>query len=472
LEPPQFAELALTILSSAALFILASYEATFSVLSRSYLERLREANVPRAELMWKIHEPRHRLHLMARLGHGFCTAALALSLFFLLRSFFDARISALGVTVAVCLCVLFAASSAQRLRFLDDSEEWHVPRLTLLFIPLHFLLRPFTALAERLTSGDYTDEEFKAEKEEELRSLVESEGETGVLEEGERDMIEGVFGFHDRVVREVMVPRVDMAAVELGGTLSDLLATIHDTGHSRVPIYEDSLDSVKGIVYAKDLLQLIESRPELGGNSPLSLLVEGIPSATGEALRLLHEPYYVPETKKIDQLLRDLSVTRTRLAVVVDEYGGTAGLVTTEDLVEEIVGELQDEYDAEEALYHWQTPEEVLVVNPRMNIDELNDLLDSDLPSDGFDTLGGFIYDHLGHVPEAGQSIQVPDFEITIISVEGQRIQQVRMTRSAGDEAESANSDQQADGRPDGSAKDKESGGSNGAQRARANDRS
>ena len=113
LEPPQFAELALTILSSAALFILASYEATFSVLSRSYLERLREANVPRAELMWKIHEPRHRLHLMARLGHGFCTAALALSLFFLLRSFFDARISALGVTVAVCLCVLFAASSAQ-----------------------------------------------------------------------------------------------------------------------------------------------------------------------------------------------------------------------------------------------------------------------------------------------------------------------------------------------------------------------
>jgi CBS domain containing-hemolysin-like protein len=259
---------------------------------------------------------------------------------------------------------------------------------------------------------------------------VESEGETGVLEEGERDMIEGVFGFHDRVVREVMVPRVDITAVELGGTLADLLSTIRDTGHSRVPIYEESLDSILGVVYAKDLLQLIEKRTEFGGDSPLSFLVEGVPTTNGERLHLLHEPYYIPETKKIDQLLRELSVARTRLAVVVDEYGGTAGLVTTEDLVEEIVGDLQDEYDAEEALYHWQTADEVLVVNPRINIEELNDLLDSDLPSDGYDTLGGFIYDHLGHVPETGQSIAVPDFEITILAVEGQRIQQVQMTRT------------------------------------------
>jgi CBS domain containing-hemolysin-like protein len=261
---------------------------------------------------------------------------------------------------------------------------------------------------------------------------VESEGETGVLEEGERDMIEGVFGFHDRVVREVMVPRVDITAVEVDGTLGDLLTAIRDTGHSRVPIYDESLDSIRGIVYAKDLLQLIEV-PTLGGSSPLSLLVQGIPTASGETLHLLHEPYYVPETKKIDQLLRDLRAARTRLAIVVDEFGGTAGLVTTEDLVEEIVGDLQDEFDAEEELYHWQIPEQVLIVNPRINIEELNDLLDSDLSSDGFDTLGGFIYDHLGHVPKTGQRIQVPNFEITILAVEGQRIHQVEMKRIPGD---------------------------------------
>ena len=429
LEPPQLAELLLTVLSSAALFILASYEATFSVLSRSYLERMKEASLARAALMWKIYEPRHRLQLMARLGQGFFSSALALSLFFFLSAYFDARLSALGVTAAVSVCVLLTASAARRVRFEDESEDLHVPRITLLFVPLHTLLRPFTALAQRVAGGDYTDEEFKAEKEEELRSLVESEGETGVLEEGERDMIEGVFGFHDRVVREVMVPRVDITAVEENGTLGDLLATIRDTGHSRVPIYSESLDSIRGIVYAKDLLQLIEVHSELGSSSSLNLLVEGIPTAAGEPLHLLHEPYYVPETKKIDQLLRDLGASRTRLAIIVDEFGGTAGLVTTEDLVEEIVGDLQDEFDAEEALYHWQIPEQVLIVNPRINIEELNDLLDSDLPSDGYDTLGGFIYDHLGHVPEPGQRIGVPNYEITILAVEGQRIQQVEMKR-------------------------------------------
>ena len=242
-------------------------------------------------------------------------------------------------------------------------------------------------------------------------------------------MIQGVFGFHDRVVREVMVPRVDITAVEMNGTVADLLNTIRDQGHSRLPVYEESLDSIRGILYAKDLLRLLEMPNHLDGDSPMRLLLEEIQVADGEALQLLHQPFYVPETRKIDQLLRDLRQARTRLAIVVDEYGGTAGLVTTEDLVEEIVGELQDEYDAEETLYQWQRPDEVLVVNPRINIEELNELLSSDLPSEGFDTLGGFIYDHLGHVPDPGQSILVPGFEITILAVDGQRISQVQMQR-------------------------------------------
>ena len=281
---------------------------------------------------------------------------------------------------------------------------------------------------QRVATADYSDEEFKAQKEEELRSLVDSEGETGVLDEGERDMIQGVFGFHDRVVREVMVPRVDISAVEISGTVSDLLNTIRDQGHTRVPVYEESLDSIKGILYAKDLLQLLEMPGAVDSQTPMRRLVSEVPTGDAEGLQLLHEPFYVPETRKIDQLLRDLRQARTRLAIVVDEYGGTAGLVTTEDLVEEIVGELQDEYDAEETLYHWQ-PDEVLVVNPRINIEELNELLASDLPSEGFDTLGGFIYDHLGHVPDAGQSIVVPGFEITILTVDGQRISEVQMKR-------------------------------------------
>ena len=427
MQPPQVAELALTILSSAALFVLASYEATFGVLPRSSLERMRDAGVPRADLMLRVHEPRHRLLLISRLGQGFCAAALTLSLFFLLRSYLDPRWSALGVTAAVVLCLLFA-STARRVRFEVEGEDARIPALTLLYVPVHLLLTPLASVVQRVSAADYSAEEFKAEKEEELRSLVDSEGETGVLDEGEREMIQGVFGFHDRVVREVMVPRVDISAVEISGTVADLLNTIRDQGHSRVPVYEESLDSIKGILYAKDLLQLLERPNAVDGETPMRRLVGEVPAGDADGLQLLHEPFYVPETRKIDQLLGDLRQARTRLAIVVDEYGGTAGLVTTEDLVEEIVGELQDEYDAEETLYQWQ-PDEVLVVNPRINMEELNELLASDLPSDGFDTLGGFIYDHLGHVPDPGQSILVPGFEITILAVEGQRISQVRMTR-------------------------------------------
>ena len=427
MQPPQIAELALTILSSAALFVLASYEATFGVLPRSTLERMRDTGVPRAALMLSVHEPRHRLLLISRLGQGFCTAALTLSLYSLLRYHLDARWSALGVAAIVVLCLL-VASTARRVRFEGDGEDARIPPLVLLYVPIHLLLTPLAAVVQRVATADYSDEEFKAQKEEELRSLVDSEGETGVLDEGERDMIQGVFGFHDRVVREVMVPRVDISAVEISGTVSDLLNTIRDQGHTRVPVYEESLDSIKGILYAKDLLQLLEMPGAVDSQTPMRRLVSEVPTGDAEGLRLLHEPFYVPETRKIDQLLRDLRQARTRLAIVVDEYGGTAGLVTTEDLVEEIVGELQDEYDAEETLYHW-LPDEVLVVNPRINIEELNELLASDLPSEGFDTLGGFIYDHLGHVPDAGQSIVVPGFEITILTVDGQRISEVQMKR-------------------------------------------
>ena len=428
MEPPQFAELALIILSSAALYVLASYEATFGVLPRSSLERMRDNGMPRAALLLGVHEPRHRLLLISRLGQGFCAAVLTLSLYLLLRPYLDPKLSALGVAAGVSFCLL-VASTARRVRFEAEGEDARIPALTLLYVPVHHLLSPLAAVVQRLAAADYSDEEFKAEKEEELRSLVDSEGETGVLDEGERDMIQGVFGFHDRVVREVMVPRVDITAVEMNGTVADLLNTIRDQGHSRLPVYEESLDSIRGILYAKDLLRLLEMPHHVDGDSPMRLLLDEIQIADGEALQLLHQPFYVPETRKIDQLLRDLRQARTRLAIVVDEYGGTAGLVTTEDLVEEIVGELQDEYDAEETLYQWQRPDEVLVVNPRINIEELNELLASDLPSEGFDTLGGFIYDHLGHVPDPGQSILVPGFEITILAVDGQRISQVQMQR-------------------------------------------
>ena len=433
LEPPQLIALSLIfILATLELFLVAAYEATFSVLSRSALEKMQENGVQRSPLMIRIYESRHRLRLMARIGEVLGVVALTLVLHFFalpfFNNFYSLLIAALG-TLAIFLLV----STPRRLRFEEEGEETQISAIALGFVPLHALLLPLTNLLERLSSGNYTEEDFRAEKEEELRSIVESESETGVLEEGEKEMIQGVFGFHDSIVREVMVPRVDVVAVEQSATLEELIQSIKESGHSRVPLYEETLDNIRGIVSTKDLLQILVGRDDLDLSKPLSFFMDELVSEEGSP-PFMREPYCVPDTKKIDELLHDLRSARTRLAIVIDEYGGTAGLLTTEDLVEEIVGEIQDEYDEEEELFYWKETEDTLVAFARMNIDDLNEMLETDLPSEGFETLGGFIYDHLGHIPSERQTFVTNNLEIEILKVDGQRISQVQIKRLPTDE--------------------------------------
>ena len=414
------------------LFLVASYETTFAILSKSVLEKMAESGVSHARPILRIYEPRLRLRLMTRLGETIGVTVLSFSLFFLadalllpyaLPSYIPAAVALLGA-----LGLFMIVATPRRIRFDEEGDEARIPVVALAYAPVHALLLPLTNLLELLSSFDYSDEDFRAEKEEELRSIVESEGESGVLEEGEREMIESVFGFHDRIVREVMVPRVDMVAIDQSASLQDLLDLIRDKGHSRLPIYRESLDHIQGLVYAKDLLQILVSRPGVDLATPIDQLLTS--QQVGD-LRFTHEPYYIPETKKIDVLLNDLRANKIRLAIVLDEYGGTAGLVTTEDLVEEIVGEIQDEYDEEEELHHWQVPGEVLIANARIDIDDLNELLSIDLPRSGFETLGGFIYDHLGSIPAEGLVFKANDLELDILKVEGQRIAQVKLRRLA-----------------------------------------
>lgn len=437
MEPPQAVDLfpvayaaLVSAISLVWLFLVASYETTFAILSKSVLEKMAEGGVSHARAMLRIYEPRLRLRLMTRIGEAIGVTVLALSLFVLADTLLSLYTLPRYVTAAGAILgalgLFMIVATPRRIRFDEEGEEARIPVLALAYAPVHALLLPLTNLFELLSSFDYSDEDFRAEKEEELRSIVESEGESGVLEEGEREMIESVFGFHDRIVREVMVPRVDMVAIDQSASLQDLLDLIRDKGHSRLPIYRESLDHIQGLVYAKDLLQILVSRPEVGLATPIDQLLT---SQQEGDLRFTHEPYYIPETKKIDVLLNDLRANRIRLAIVLDEYGGTAGLVTTEDLVEEIVGEIQDEYDEEEELHHWQVPGEVLIANARIDIDDLNELLSTDLPRAGFETLGGFIYDHLGSIPAEGLVFTVNHLELDILKVEGQRISQVKLRR-------------------------------------------
>ena len=428
MEPPQAAALIIAILSTLELFLVGSYAATFAVLSRSALEKLQDE---RSRLMLRIYEPRHRLRLFARIGGALGTVALTLSLLILVRpilkTFNYSEYYGVGIAFLGTLVVNLAICVPRRIRFDEDGEEMRIPFLALAFVPLHTVLLPLTNVFDRFTSRDYTDEDFRAEKEEELRSIVESESETGVIEEGEREMIQGVFGFHDRIAREVMVPRVDIAAVEWTATIKDLLHLIEEAGHSRIPVYQESLDNICGIIFARDLLQLLINDEHMDLETRLSTLLKGSDGQIEGSFA--HEPYYVPETKKINALLRDFRIARNRLAIVVDEYGGTAGLLTIEDMVEEIVGEIQDEYDDEEELFRWEKPEDVLIANGRIDIDDLNNMLETELPNEGFETLGGFIYDHLGHIPRTGQSFRAENLEITVLKVEGQRISEVQIRR-------------------------------------------
>ncbi len=243
--------------------------------------------------------------------------------------------------------------------------------------------------------------------EEELKTLVSVGEEEGVIEEEEKEMIHSIFEFGDTVAREVMVPRTDMIVVESNASLNEVLDLMIKEGHSRVPVYEETVDNIIGIVYAKDLLAYF-ARGKL--DVPLKDLIK--------------EVHYVPESKRISELLRELQKKRQHMAIVVDEYGGTAGLITMEDLLEEIVGEIFDEYDLEEIRIE-PIDKKTIRVDGRVSLDEINELLNVKLPSEEIETIGGFVYDLLGKIPAAGEKVTYNDLIFKVEKVERRRISKI-----------------------------------------------
>lgn len=249
--------------------------------------------------------------------------------------------------------------------------------------------------------------------EEEIKTLVDAGEEGGLIEEEEKEMIYSIFEFGDTLAREVMVPRIDMVAIDVNTSIMDALDVVIRAGHSRIPVYEETIDNVVGILYAKDLLQYWR-------NDTKGLKLSDI----------LRDVYYIPETKKVDELLQELQQRKVHIALVVDEYGGTAGLVTIEDILEEIVGEIQDEYDSEEAFMEVISDEEI-VFHGRMDLDDVNHIMGLALPTDSSDTLGGLVYTSLGQVPVVGDTVNIQGVEITVLSVVRRQIKKVKVTRLA-----------------------------------------
>jgi CBS domain containing-hemolysin-like protein len=247
--------------------------------------------------------------------------------------------------------------------------------------------------------------------EEDIRSMAEVGHEEGAIEEEEKELIHSIFEFGDTLVREVMVPRPDMACVPMEADLKAVLDLILKRGYSRIPAYREELDNIVGVVYAKDVLRHLHAGKE---HVPLD--------------KIMREPFFVPETKRVSELLRDMQRRRVHIAIVTDEYGSVAGLVTIEDLLEEIVGEIADEYDREEPQLE-PVDETTYRVNGRLSIDDVNDLLDVNLPHDEWDTVAGLMYGLLGSVPTQGETVSFNDLTFTAEKVQGRRIAKVLITR-------------------------------------------
>ena len=258
----------------------------------------------------------------------------------------------------------------------------------------------------------------RALTEKELQEAINSSEEEGILNESEGDMLQSIFEFGDTIVREVMVPRTDMVCCPLDAKLSTFLDLIIRSGHSRVPLYEGSMDKIVGVVYAKDLLRNW--------------------GASDDALKLsdvMRPPYFIPETKRIEDLLRDFRSRRVHMAIAVDEYGGTSGLITIEDLLEEIVGDIQDEYDLEIPWVQLQD-DGTLLVDGRANVEELEEFYNIVIPREKFDTVGGYLFHLLGSVPTAGEKIVDNGLVMMVEESDERRIGMVRIWRDTDATAE------------------------------------
>lgn len=303
------------------------------------------------------------------------------------------------------------------------AELWSAPFLFLtwrIWQPLALLMTPLvwgadlvSVIFHRLAGRprkDASEDIF----EEEIRTIVSEGHREGLLEEDAREMIEGIIDLGDADVSQIMTPRTDLDMLHVDLPWEEMLHYVIEVGHTRIPVYRKNRDDIVGVLYSKDLL------PELAKPSE---------DSRRTLTEILRKPHFVPETKKVDDLLQEFQQTRNHMAVVLDEYGGVSGLVTIEDVLEEIVGEIVDEYDEEEVEDIQKIDEHACEVLGRAHVDEINEELGLDLPDDGdFDTIGGFVFSELGRVPSAGESIEWKDeARITVLEATGRRIERLRI---------------------------------------------
>jgi magnesium and cobalt exporter, CNNM family len=330
-------------------------------------------------------------------------------------------------TIILSIIVLIFCEITPKSAAVRAPERWS----RVLVTPVEWLmvvLRPFVALFTWISNGiirllgGKPGDKTPFVTQDELRLMVEVGGEEGVLEEDESEMLGNVFDLAETTVREVMIPRIDIVAVEADVSIDEATHVMLQGGQSRIPVYDDTLDEVIGLLYAKDLLRVYTDQER-----PISVRA------------LVRPAYFVPESKRLDDLLRELRKQRVHMAIVSDEYGSVVGLVTIEDLVEEIVGDIQDEYDVEEALFE-RVRDNEYIIDAKLPVEEFDELVGRELPEGDYETLGGFVIAQLDKIPITGDVVHFEDLTITVLGTKGRRVTKVRVMRQSPEELEAAQS--------------------------------
>ncbi|QLD88978.1 HlyC/CorC family transporter [Natronomonas salina] len=381
------------------------------------VDALVSENVPSAETLKHLKDDPHRLLVTILVGNNIVNIAMSSIATGLLAIYFSQSMAVFLATFGITALVLLFGESAPKSYAVENTESWalRIARplrfAEYLLLPLIVTFDYLTRQVNRLTGGQSSIESTYVTREE-IRDIIETGERAGVLEEDEREMLQRIFRFTNTIAKEIMTPRLDMEAVSKDATVDEAIQACVRSGHTRVPVYDGSLDNVMGIVHVSDLIR----DNAYGEREDLDLE------------DLIEETLHVPESKNVDELLAEMRETRMHMVIVIDEFGTTEGLVTMEDITEEIVGEILQAGEEEPIEF---LDDRTAIVKGELNIDEINEELDIDIPEgEEFETIAGFIFNRAGRLVEEGEVIEYDGIEIHVERVENTRIMKARLVRT------------------------------------------
>ena len=362
-----------------------------------------------------INEP-EKLLVTILTGNTFVNIALgSLAAIVTHKYFSDSSYAIFFEVLVVSIIILIFGEIFPKVIALHNSERlaelFRVPikALIFLFTPFVYISNIFIKIPTLLSM----DKEKIFDSEEELKILTEIGEKEGTLQEEESEIIQSIFDFKDKNVREIMKPRVDMVAIDSNSSIDDVMDLISNKQFSKIPVFKENIDNIIGIIYAKDLL------PYLTGSRPNISIV-----------KLARNPFFVPETKEIDNLMENFKTKKMNIAIVVDEWGGTSGLITLEDIVEEVLGEIQDPYDTDQLLIFKQK-DGSMIIDGKITIYDLEEEIEIQFPDDReYDTLAGFILHSVGDIPKVEKEINYGEYKMTVKSIDGNRIDKVHLIKN------------------------------------------